>query len=401
MGMAVGLNPKKIASVDLSDFTRLDPIPPEGIARAVSIMQSGEIFRYCGSAETSEVALLEKEFAKYVGSSYALAVSSCSKAIQLALAASDVGPGSKVLVPGFTFSAVPSAVVLLGAEPVFVECTKDYRIDLEDLNAKIAPDIGVLLLSHMRGHIANMDEVIAMCTQNDVILVEDAAHALGCTWRGRQIGTFGKIGCFSFQSNKIVNAGEGGVLITDDERIMAKAICMSGAYEANYEKHDLPRSAFQEVRDRVPLDNVRMTNVTAAMARPQIGLVDSKAVRYREMYRYVKKGLEHISSIEFPLDHPEELRIPDSLQFRLKGIEKSKLHKFVGDVRAMGIPLTGFFEKGNARAFGNWQYINRPYLPRTEAAISGSCDMRLSSILTDAHLDYLISAIGAAAMGIC
>lgn len=349
--------------------------------------------------QTSEVTLLEKEIAKFVGSNYALAVSSCSKAIQLALAVSDVGPGSKVLVPGFTFSAVPSAVLLLGAEPIFVECTKDYRIDIEDLSNKMAPDIRALLLSHMRGHIANMDEIVRLCTRNGIILIEDAAHALGCSWRGRQIGTFGKVGCFSFQSNKIVNAGEGGVLITDDEHCMAKAICMSGAYEANCEKHEICQSAILEVRDRVPLDNVRMTNVTAAMARPQIRLVDAKAARYREMYRYIKQGLEDITFIEFPVDHAEELRVPDSLQFRLKGMQQPELHKFVRNVRAMGIPLTGFFEKGNARAFSNWQYVKRPYLPRTEAAICGSCDMRLSSSLTDAHLDYLIAAIGAAAEG--
>ena len=199
----MGISISTRVGIDPQDFLRFDPVPAEGIARAAAIMQSGEIFRYSNkTAEECEVALLERDFAAAAGVRYALGVNSCSKAIELALIASDVGPGSKVLVPGFTFTAVPSAIAILGATPIFVECTKDYRIDLEDLQRKIMPGTKVLLLSHMRGHAPDMDRVMAICDAAGVTVIEDAAHALGGRWRGKPLGSFGKAGCYSFSRTR-------------------------------------------------------------------------------------------------------------------------------------------------------------------------------------------------------
>jgi perosamine synthetase len=390
----MGMNSLGATKVDLTNFNRLEPIPAEGIARAAAIMQSGEIFRYCsGEYEECETVLLERELASFVGSKYALAVNSCSSAIQLALAISGVGAGSKVLVPGFTFTAVPSAVVLLGAEPVFVECTKDYRVDLEDLRKKLTQDAKVFLLSHMRGHISDMDVIATICDDHKITLIEDAAHALGAFWRNRRAGSMGKIGCYSFQSNKIINAGEGGVLVTDDEETIVKAICMSGAYEGNYKKHGIQSPLFEKFLGKLPVHNVRMTNVTAAMARPQIQVIDKKGARYRYMHRYLRRELENIEGIEFSNDNQYELRIPDSLQFRVVSFNPSQMKIFLESVRAMGIPLSGFFEGGNARSYRNWGYVDMPDLPKTAAAIANVCDMRLASDLTEHHLVYLASAI--------
>ena len=390
----MGLSRLGAIGIDPAAFFQFDPVPAEGIARAVAIMHKGEIFRYSNDIpEECEVVLLEREIAQYVGARYALAVNSCSEAIQLALAASGVAAGSKVLVPGFTFTAVPSAIVLLGAEPVFVECNADYRIDPEDLRRKITPETRVLLLSHMRGYISDMDAIVSICDERGVTLLEDAAHALGGRWRNKAIGTIGKAGCFSFQSNKIINTGEGGVLVTDDEELIVKTIYLSGAYEANWQKHGLQSSLFEKFRNKLPLHNGRMTNVTAAMARPQIALIDVKAARYGEMHRYLRRELSRMGDIEFAHDSPHEQRIPDSLQFRVRGFDEARTKMFLARVRKMGIPLVGFLEKDNARAYRNWQYLKMPDLPKTLAAVASSCDMRLSSTLTDEHLAYLVLAI--------
>ena len=245
-------------------------------------------------------------------------------AIELALIACGVAPGSKVLVPGFTFTAVPSAIVMLHAIPVFVECTEDYRLDIDDLRRKITSETRVLLLSHMRGHISDMDAITELCTVHGVTLIEDAAHALGARWRGRQIGSFGKAGCFSFQSNKVINAGEGGMLTTDDEEIIVKAIYLSGAYEMNYKKHFANGVLFEKFADRLPAHNARMTNLTAAVARPQIKLVDAKGKRYREMYAYLKRELTATNRIAFPEEYPQEERIPDSVQFTVLGYDAAR-----------------------------------------------------------------------------
>ena len=246
------------SEVNAADFTRFDPVPREGIERAIAIMQSGKLFRYCDSRpEDSEVALLERDFAEYLGVRHAIGLSSCSKAIELALIVCGVEPGSKVLVPGFTFTSVPSAILILRAILIFVECTRNYRIDIDDLKRKITSETKVLLLSHMRGHTSDMDDVTQLCAEHGIALIEDAAHALGGRWRGKRIGSFGKAGCFSFQSNKIINAGEGGMLATNDDEIIVKAIYLSGAYELNHQKHFVRSSLFEKFAGMLPVHNAQ------------------------------------------------------------------------------------------------------------------------------------------------
>lgn len=384
------------SEIDPADFLRFDPVPREGIERAVSLMQSGKLFRYSNSRlQDSEVALLERDFAEYVGMRYALGVSSCSAAIELALIACDVGAGTGVLVPGFTFTAVPSAIVALRAKPVFVECNNDYRIDIDDLRRKVSPDTKVLLLSHMRGYAPDMDAVMSICDEHNIVLIEDAAHALGGRWRGKQIGSFGKLGCFSFQSNKIINAGEGGVLVTDSEELIVKAICLSGAYEANYQKHFIQSPLFEQFLGALPAHNARMTNVTAAIARPQVRLVEKKGARYREMNAFLRRELETTECVQFPEENPNETRVPDSIQFRLQGFDASQMRTFIRLAREKGLPIAGFAERNNARAFYNWHYLgcDMPDLPQTKRAIANACDIRLPSTLTDRHLSLLASIV--------
>ncbi len=393
------MNDCKERGIDRADFTQLDPVPPEGIERAVAIMRTGRLFRYSDSQpEDSEAALLERDFADYLGVRHALAVNSCTMAIELALIACGVEPGSKVLVPGFTFTAVPSAIVMLHAIPVLVECTENYRLDIDDLRRKITPETKILLLSHMRGHISEMDAIAQLCAVHGITLIEDAAHALGGRWRGKQIGSFGKAGCFSFQSNKVINAGEGGMLTTDDDEIIVKATYLSGAYEMNYKKHFTRSPLFEEFAGTLPARNARMTNLTAAVARPQIGLLEEKGQRYRQMYAYLKRELTATKRIEFPQEYPQETRIPDSIQFKVPGYNAPQMQTFVERVRESGLPLAGFAERYNARAFYNWHYLgeNMPDLPRTKKAIENTCDMRLPSRLQEVHLAYIVAVVRSA-----
>lgn len=381
------------------DFTRLEPIPQEGIDRATAIMRTGNLFRYTGSSpEDSEVALFERDFGDYLGVRYSLAVSSCTQAIELALIASGLTAGDKVLVPGFTFTAVPSAIVILGAIPVFVECTEDLRLDIDDLKRKISSETNILLLSHMRGHMSNVRDITALCHERGVTLIEDAAHALGVQWDGSWAGTFGSAGCFSFQSNKIINAGEGGMLVTDNEELFVKATYLSGAYEANYRKHFGESDLFEKFGKRFPAHNVRMSNLTAAVARPQIEMIEYKGRRFREMYAYLERELTATGRIGFPRQFPEELRVPDSIQFRLFDMDAIDLGVFVNRVRDKGVPLSLFASETNARAFYNWQYLpdGIPDLPQTRRAIENVCDMRLSSTLEEDHLMYIVAAVRSA-----
>lgn len=386
--------------INPDDFKRLPPIPEEGIQRATAIMRTGQLFRYHGDGpEDSEVALLERDFAAYMGVRSALALSSCTQAIELALMACGVRAGSKVLVPGFTFTAVPSAIMMLGAQPVFVECNEDLRLDVDDLERKITPDTRVLLLSHMRGYISDMDAIVSACDAHSVTLIEDAAHALGVHWRARKIGSFGKAGCFSFQSNKIINGGEGGMLTSDDEEVMVRAIYLSGAYEQNYRKHFASTSPlFEELAGHLPAHNVRMSNLTAAVVRPQIALLEARGSRYRQMHAWLRHELTATGRVSFPAEHAYETRVPDSLQFRVLGYDDDQMQRFVEYARECGLPLSRFATANNARAFYNWRYLGEhmPDLPQTRRAIENVCDMRLSAMLEEHHLAYVVDTVRAA-----
>ena len=205
----------------LPNLTAAEPIPDAAKAEVERILQTGDLFRY--SSDHSPVALLEAEFAEALGSKFALAVSSCSAALFLSLKALGLPRDSKVLIPAFTFAAVPSSVLHADCVPVLCECGDDYRINIEDFEQKL-PDVDAVIISHMRGHTSDMDAIMALCNAADVPVIEDAAHSLGTTWDARKIGTIGKVGCFSFQSYKMLNAGEGGIMVTDDADLIAREI---------------------------------------------------------------------------------------------------------------------------------------------------------------------------------
>ena len=196
-----------------------ESIPEAARAEIDRLLISGDLFRYTAPAD-APVALLEAEFAELLGARYALAVSSCSAALFLSLKALDLPRGAKVLIPAFTFAAVPSSVVHADCVPVLVEVGANYRVDMADFAAKL-PGADAVMISHMRGHTSDMDAIMALCDAAGVPVIEDAAHSLGTVWGGRNIGTIGKVGCFSFQSYKLVNAGEGGIMVTDDPEVAA------------------------------------------------------------------------------------------------------------------------------------------------------------------------------------
>src|SRR5690554_544445 len=180
------------------DTYSAEPIPPAARAEIDRLLSTGDLFRYT-APENAPVALLEQEFAAAIGAKYALAVSSCSAALFLSLKALELPRGARVLIPAFTFAAVPSSIVHADCVPVLCEMGENYRIDMADFAAKLLDNIAAVMISHMRGHTSDMDAIMALCDRASIPVIEDAAHSLGTTWRGRNIGTIGKMGCFSFQ----------------------------------------------------------------------------------------------------------------------------------------------------------------------------------------------------------
>ncbi|GHC30611.1 aminotransferase DegT [Gemmobacter nanjingensis] len=375
-----------------------EPIPEAARAAIEGLLASGDLFRYT-APEGAPVALLEAEFAELLGARYALAVSSCSAALFLSLKALDLPRSARVLIPAFTFAAVPSAVVHADCTPVLVEVGENYRVDMDDFAAKL-PDAAAVIISHMRGHTSDMDAIMQLCDAAGVPVVEDAAHSLGTTWHGRNIGTIGKIGCFSFQSYKMINAGEGGILITDDPELAARAVIMSGAYEHNWKKHPGLQNSYMLWQNKLPLYNMRMQNLSAAVIRPQLPELARRVEKGRENHDHVAEALNRSPWLSVPAPLAPEERAPDSIQFNLVGFEtdaEARAFQTAAKTRGVSVQVFGLSDD-NARAFWNWQFLgDLPELPQTRAMLMRACDVRLPTRLNRAELDFIAEALVAAA----
>ena len=374
-----------------------EPIPDAARSEIERLLSSGDLFRY--TSEGSPVALLEAEFAELMGSRYALAVASCSAALFLSLKALDLPRGARVLIPAFTFAAVPSAVVHADMVPVLVEVGDNYRVDMVDFAAKL-PGADCVLISHMRGHTSDMDAIMALCDAANIPVVEDAAHSLGTEWHGRKIGTIGKVGCFSFQSYKLVNAGEGGILITDDPEVAARCVIMSGAYESNWKKHPGMQNSYMLWQNKLPLYNMRMQNLSAAVIRPQLPEIATRVAKGRAGHDRVADRLNDCAFLTVPPALAPEDRAPDSIQFNLSGDwTDAQALKFQARAKHRGVTVQVFgLSDGNARAFWNWEFLGpAPDLPQTRAMLMRACDVRLPTRLTGDELDFIAEAVVSAA----
>ena len=184
-----------------------------------------------------EAKAFGQEFAKWCGAIAAVPCQSGSAALTVALRLLEIGPGDEVIVPGMTFIATATSVSLVGATPVFADIEEDYWcISPKDVEAKITSKTKAIIGVHIFGQPFS-PKLREICDKENIVLIEDAAHAVGVTWKGKYAGTFGLAGIYSLQSYKVINAGEGGVLVTNDADIFWKSVFMSGAYESNYSLH--------------------------------------------------------------------------------------------------------------------------------------------------------------------
>lgn len=365
-------------------FTQQEPIPEEGIARALDIMRTGRIHRYnLAGDEIGEVAALEQEYAKWQGQDYCLATTSGGTAIQLALRAAGVTPGDLVLANAYTLAPVPGAIYNVGGKAVLVEIDQDYHIDLADLEAKAATTgARFLLLSHMRGHIADMDAIMKIAHQYNITVIEDCAHTMGAKWRGIRSGNFGHVAAFSTQTYKHMNSGEGGLLTTNDPLIAAKAIIMSGSYML-YERHGARPDAevFLSIRTHMPNFSCRLDHLRAALIRSQMAVLDDNIERWNRLYQRLDQNLRHIDGVSLPQRAQEEFYVGSSIQFRVDKLHTSAIPEFLQKCGARGVDLKWFGADrpvAFTSRYDSWEYLGeQPELPATKHALDKTIDMRV------------------------
>lgn len=262
----------------------------EELANVVQAVKSGWV-----SSQGKFVRTFEEGFARYAGAKHGIATSNGTVALHLALTALGIGAGDEVLVPSLTFIATANAVVYTGARPVFIDSHPDYWcMDPDKLEEKITSRTRGIIPVHLYGHPCDIDPIMDVARRHDLWVVEDAAEAHGAAYKGRKVGSFGVIACFSFYGNKIITTGEGGMCLTSDDGLYRKMLILRdhGATPGRRYWHD--RIGF----------NYRMTNVQAAIGVAQLAKLERFVERKRKLAQEYGSLLEGLPGIQLPIEMP-------------------------------------------------------------------------------------------------
>ena len=233
----------------------------------------------------------EEELSQYVGAKCGAALSAGTAAIHMALKALDIKEGDIVFCSSLTFSATANPIIYQNATPVFIDCDREtWNMDPEALKKAFEkyPNPKAVVIVHLYGTPAKMDEIMAICNEHNVPLVEDAAESLGATYKGKQTGTFGKFGIFSFNGNKIITTSGGGMIVSDDEERIQKVRfwATQSRDKARYYQHS-------EIGY-----NYRMSNIVAGIGRGQLKVLNDRLAKKKEIYETYKDAFKDIPEIE-------------------------------------------------------------------------------------------------------
>ncbi len=376
-------------------------VQPEDEEAAIRAIRSHLYFRYDYRpyAET-ECGQFEQELCAYFGSKHALAATSGTAALALAILAAGIPPGSLIACPGFTFVATPSAIVLAGCRPLLVEVDENLHLDLGDLRRRWSPDIKAILVVHMRGFASDVEGLSDFAAEMGVPLFEDAVPALGAELNGRKLGTFGLAGAFSTQSDKSLNSGEGGFLITDDSALFARAIVLSGAYEGRCARHFPDGPVPLDTDLSLPLLSLRMDEIRAALLRSELVRLPLRLACFRRNYDQVRAALAGVRGIEIRQPVAAGAYLGEAFIFRVPGQDAQW---FADALCAEGIDARnlGSARDTNVRAFWNWRFLFgsagvseiQSQLPVTTGYLQNSVDVALSSTLSAEDCDQLVTAV--------
>ena len=386
-------------------FTQQEAIPEAAKKRVMELLDSGRLHRYnTVGDEWSDAALLEQSFAQYQGRKYCLACTSGGYGLHIALRAMGLQAGDEVLTNAYTLAPVPGAIFAAGGKPVLVEIGEDYHLDLADLEAKAkSSNAKILLLSLMRGHIPNMEKLMALCNKLGLQVLEDCAHTMGGAWEGKKSGNFGQVAAFSLQTYKHLNTGEGGLVVTDDAMIAARLIMHSGSYML-YERHGAaPKpEVFENIRLTSANMSGRMDIIRAAIGLSQMPGLDANCARWNSRYAILHKTIAAVAGLDIPLRDDRESFVGSSLQFRPTSLSLAQIPAFIEACAVQGVELKWFGDdkpKAFTSRYDSWHYIDpMPHLPNTLKALEKTLDLRVPLTFNDEDC-YLIGAVIEQVMG--
>jgi dTDP-4-amino-4,6-dideoxygalactose transaminase len=274
----------------------MELIGNEEIEQVLEVLQGRHLSRYGRDNDPdfkAKVYTLEQEVAQKCGAGYAIALNSGTSALLVALSGLGIGPGDEVIVPGYTFIATMSAVIYARAVPVLAEIDSTFNLDPVDVEKRITPRTKAILVVHMLGNPARLDELKAVADRHNLFLIEDCAQAFGATYKGRAVGTIGQVGAFSFNVFKVITSGDGGMVITDDEQLYRRCFAL-------HDQGHSPNRKGVEVGERpfFGLD-FRMTELQGAVLLAQLRKLDPMLSRLRYNKRLYKSLIADLPGIAF------------------------------------------------------------------------------------------------------
>lgn len=329
-------------AVDGGAPVRTEPMPRErGVAyigaeerqAVLDVLDARSLFRYYGPDLRRKVEEFERRFAALLGVRHAVGVSSGTAALRTALAALDVGPGDEVIVPAVTFIASVNAVVVQGAVPVFAEVDESFTLDPRSVAEHVGPRTKAIMPVHLMGAACAMDRIADMARDRGLRVVEDCAQACGADYRGRPVGTWGDAGAFSFQLDKNITSGEGGMVVTDDDAVFQRA----SQYQDQGGQFTLGSGGARE-HEGEPLigENLRMNEIAGAILGVQLGRLESMCAAARRARDLVLEGIASLPSVKLRPVPDREGELPTAVGFYVEDAELAA--RVARAITAEGVP---------------------------------------------------------------
>ena len=293
------------------------------------VLESRNPFRFANPLDRSKVALFENELAARMQTKHALAVTSGTAALHVAMAALEVGPGDEVILPAWTWYSCYNTVIQAGALPVFAEIDESFNLDPNSIEPLITPQTKVVMAVHLQGNPAYMDPILAIARKHSLKVLEDASQSVGASYQGKPLGSMGDIGIYSLQQSKTITAGEGGALVTSDPYLFERACRF----------HDVTvRKDFPGKLGFIPGLNYRMNEFTGGVLLAQLRKLDTIIGDVRRNARRVYGGirdLEYLRPRHLP-DPEGELGTGIFLGFRTK----EERQRYADAMKAEGVPVS-------------------------------------------------------------
>jgi dTDP-4-amino-4,6-dideoxygalactose transaminase len=361
----------------------------EEIAEVVDSLRSGWI------TTGPKVKRFEEDFARYVGAKHAIAVSSCTAATHIALAALNIGPGDEVIVPTLTFCATANVVVHTGARPVLVDVGADFQIDIAAVERAITPRTKAIIPVHYAGIACDIDELHELACRHKIPVIEDAAHAAGTEYKGRRIGSHSMAVAFSFYATKNLATGEGGMITTNDDDFAARMRLFSlhGMNKDAWKRYSQSGSWYYEVLEAGFKNN--MTDIQASLGIHQLRKLDHfNAARYAIAQQY-NRAFANLRGVTLPGTKADRNHTYHLYPIQLGPDARITRDAFIDRMKEQNIGTSVHFIPVHRHPFyrDHFCYSSQQF-PMAEKLFSGLVSLPLYPKMTPADVEDVIEAVG-------